>query len=219
MAICGCTNGKGIITFDLRKQQPAHFSLNVHASLIKDIIYLNRSWPYGDNLHSTVVSLSHEGVCKVTTVDNRELDAFDVKHRSNCVAATPDEYCMYAQEGFESMLMIGGDCLTEYLPPPRGLKSRPYNHGPNDKPIHKLKYTSNGHLLYAIASGGQVRRYRRIGREHRLLGEVYSHNDEVSDMDISPNDEYIVTASRDGSIGLLCLGAPSFGWTGFMELA
>jgi WD40 repeat protein len=219
MAICGCTNGKGIITFDLRKQQPAHFALNVHASLIKDIIYLNSSWPYGDNHQATVVSLSCDGVCKIRTVDDRVLDVFDVKHRSSCVAATPDDYCMYAQEGFESMLMIGGDCLSEYLPAPLGLKSRLYDHGPNDKPIYKLKYTSNGHLLYAIASGGQVRRYRRIGREHQLLGEVYSHNDEVSDMDISPNDEYIVTASRDGNVGLLCLGAPSFGWTGFMELA
>lgn len=222
MAICCSSNGKGLITFDLRKQQPTHFALNVHASLIKDIIYLDRSWPYGDNQQSKVVSLSADGLCKVRTIDDRVLDVFDVKHRSNCVTATPDEYCMYAQEGFESILMVGGeDCLTKILPAPAGMKSRLYTHGPSNlqTPIYRLKYTSNGHLLYAISVEGQVIRYRRLGRDHELLGLVYSHNDEVLDMDISPNDEYIVTASRDGNVGLLCLGAPSFGWTGFMEIA
>uniref|UniRef100_A0A6G1SEC0 Uncharacterized protein n=1 Tax=Aceria tosichella TaxID=561515 RepID=A0A6G1SEC0_9ACAR len=220
MAICVNTNGKGIILLDMREQQPAKFSLDLHSTLIKDIMYLNRSWPYGDNNQPKVVSLSSDGVCKILTIDGITMAHFDVKHRSTCVAATPDEYRMYNQEGFESMLMIGGECLSEYHPAPLGWKgSRLYSHGPNDKPIYKLKYTSNGHILYAIASGGQLRRYRRIGRQHQLLGEVYSHNDEVSDMDISPNDEYIVTASRDGNVGLMCLGAPSFGWTGFMELA
>lgn len=219
MAICGCTNGKGLITFDLRKPQPAHFALNVHSSLIRDIIYLDRSWPYGDNHQGSVVSLSADGVCKVRTIDDRVLDVFDVKHRSNCVTATPDVYSMYAPEGFESIMMVGGDCLSEYMPAPRGKESRLYPLGPNDKPIYKLNYTSNGHLLYAISSGGQVRRYRRKGKRHLLLGGVYTHNDDVIDMDISPNDEYLVTASRDGTVGLLCLGAPSFGWSGFMEHA
>lgn len=219
MAICSCPNGKGLITFDLRKQAPAHFALNVHSTLIKDIIYLDRSWPYGESHQGTVVSLSSDGVCKVRTIDDRVLDVFDVKHRSNCVTATPDAYSMYAQEGFESIMMIGGDCLSEYMPAPRGKKSKLFTHGANEYPISKLKYTSNGYLLYAISSCGQVKRYRRLGRDHQMLGEVYSHDDEVLDMDISPNDEYIVTASRDGTIGLMCLGAPSYGWTGYMEHA
>lgn len=218
MAICGCTNGKGLITFDLRKQQPAHFALNVHSSLIRDIIYLDQSWPFGESHQSTVVSLSLDGVCKIRTVDDHVLQVFDVKHRSNCITATPNVYSMSDQEGFESIMMIGGDCLSRYRPASHD-SYRLHTYAPNEKPIHKLKYTSNGHLLYAISSGGQVRRYRRIGNEHLLLGEVYSHNDEVLDMDISPNDEYIVTASRDGHVGLLCLGAPSFGWTGYMQLA
>lgn len=224
MAICGCTNGKGLITFDLRKQQPAHFALDVHSTVIRDIIYLDQSWPFGDSRQGTVVSLSLDGVCKVSTVtgDGQVLHVFDVKHRSNCVTATPDVYSMSNQEGFESLMMIGGDCLSRYMPRPSGQDyargNGLFTYAPNE-PIHKLKYSSNGHLLYASSSGGQVRRYRRIGSEHVLLGQVYSHDDEVLDMDISPNDEYIVTASRNGHVGLLCLGAPSFGWTGYMELA
>lgn len=218
MAICGCTNGKGLITFDLRKQQPAHFALNVHSSLIRDIIYLDQSWPFGDSHQSTVVSLSSDGVCKIRTVDDHVLQVFDVKHRANCVTATPSVYSMSNEEDFESIMMIGGDYLSRYRPlaTPR---EKLFTSRPNDRPIHKLKYTSNGHLLYAISSGGRVKRFRRIGVDHLWLGDLYSHNDEVLDMDLSPNDEYIVTASRDGHVGLMNLGAPSHGWTGYMQLA
>lgn len=218
LAICGCTNGKGLITFDLRKPSPAHFALNVHSSLIRDIIYLDASWPFAGNRQGTVVSLSLDGICKIRT-DERELHVLDVKHRSNCVTATPDVYSRSNEEGFESIMMIGGDSLSAYLPGNGSEPPRLLNYGPNERPIHKFKYTSNGHLLYAISSGGQVRRYRRLGSRHHLLGEVYSHNDEIIDMDISPNDEYLVTASKDGSVGLLCLGAPSYGWTGFVQIA
>lgn len=218
LAICGCTNGKGLITFDLRKPSPAHFALNVHSSLIRDIIYLDASWPFAGNRQGTVVSLSLDGICKIRT-DERELHVLDVKHRSNCVTATPDVYSRSNEEGFESIMMIGGDSLSAYLPGNGSEPPRLLNYGPNERPIHKFKYTSNGHLLYAISSGGQVRRYRRLGSRHHLLGEVYAHNDEIIDMDISPNDEYLVTASKDGSVGLLCLGAPSYGWTGFVQIA
>lgn len=219
MAICSCPNGKGLITFDLRKQTPAHFALNIHSSVIKDIFYLNKDWPFTLDHQETVVSLSSDGVCKIRTFDDRTFGIFDVKHQSNCVTATPGVYVWDLQDAYKSMLVVGGHGLSEYI----------YNlHPDQESEIHtqrsgfsivKLKYTSNGYLLYAISSGGQVRRYRRLENDHELLGVVYSHDDEILDMDISPNDEYIVTASRDGSVGLMCLGAPSYGWTGYMEHA
>lgn len=218
LAICGCTNGKGLITFDLRKPQPAHFAANVHSTLIRDITYLDGSWPFAGNPEGTVVSLSEDGICKIRT-DERELHVLDVKFPANCVTVTPDVYSNSKVEGFESIMMIGGNNLSAYLPGNAGAAPRLLNYGPNERSIHKLKYTSNGHLLYAISKGGQVIRYRRLGSKHHPLGEVYSHNDEIIDMDISPNDEYLVTASRDGSVGVLCLGAPSYGWTGFMQIA
>lgn len=219
LATCGCTNGKGLVTFDLRKQQPAHFALNVHSSLIRDIIYLDQSWPFGSRDQSSIVSLSLDGVCKIRTIDHVELHSFEVKHRSSCLTATTNIYSAYEDSNSESILMIGGDNLTCYMPANLHQEPRLFTYGKNEKPIQKLKYTSNGHLLYAISSRGQVKRYRRMGTKHQFLGQVYSHNDEIIDMDISPNDEYIVTASRDGQVGLLCLGAPSYGWTGYMELA
>lgn len=245
LAICGCTNGKGLIAFDLRKQKPAHFASNIHSSLIKDVIYLDESWPFGDGHQGTIVSVSLDGVCKVRTMDDRELHVFDVKHQSNCLTATPDVYSPASRltnppdyydeigDSFESIMMIGGNNLSAYIPGNKVVEPRLLNYGSmnerdEDEVINKLKYTSNGHLLYAITntrtfhgqmSGGLVKRYRRFGNGHNYLGEVYSHNDEIMDMDLSPNDEYIVTGSRDGHVGLMCLGAPSFGWTGFMQLA
>lgn len=219
LAICGGTDGKGLINFDLRQTKPAGFAHNVHSSIIQDIIYLDESWPFGDRHQGTVVSLSIDGVCKIRTIDDREIHVLDVKHRSNCVTATPDVYSISNEEGFESIMMIGGDNLSSYLPGHRGREPRLLTYGQNERRLHKLKYSSNGHLLYATSTGGQVIRYRRMGNGHHYLGEVYSHDDEILDMDISPNDEYIVTASRDGYVGLLCLGTPSHGWTGFMQLA
>lgn len=220
LAICGCTKGKGLITFDLRKPRPAHFALDVHSSLIKDIIYLDESWPFGDRHQGNIVSLSLDGICKIRTLDDREIHVLDVKHLSNCVTATPNIYSTSDEEGFENIMMIGGDNLSGYVPAYRGQDPQMLTYGLNgERPVYKLKYTSNGHILYAISSGGQVRRYQRFGARHNFLGTVYSHNDEAVDMDISPNDEYIVSGAKDGHIGLLCLGAPSYGWTGFMQLA
>lgn len=218
LATSVCSNGSGLVTFDLRKPEALKTLKNLHSSLIRDIIYLDESWPFAGNHHGTVVSLSHDGICKIRT-DERELHCIDVKHRSNCVTVTPDVYSFSDEEGFESIMMIGGDNLSAYMPGNGSVAPRLLNFGPNDRPIHKLKYTSNGHLLYAITSGGRVRRYRRQGTRHQLLNEVYRHSDEIIDMDISPNDEYLVTASKDGTVGLLCLGAPSYGWTGFMQIA
>lgn len=219
IAVCACTNGKGLTIFDLRRNQPAHFSMDIHSTLITDVIYLDESWPFGANRNGSVVSLSSDGVCKIMTLDDRVLQEFDVKHRSNCLTATPDVYSVADEHGFESNLMIGGDLLSTYLPGNQNQPPRLFTYGYHEKTIQKLKYTSNEHLLYAITTKGQVRRYKRMGDKHHYLGEVYSHEDDCLDMDISPNDEYIATASQNGSVGLMCLGAPSHGWTDYMELA
>jgi hypothetical protein len=112
-------------------------------------------------------------------------------------------------------MMIGGDFISGYKPE-CGLverqKEMPHN------PIWKLRYTSNGSLLYAACDGGKIRRYRRYPRHHQYVGDVFSHKADVYDMDISPYDEFLVTASRDKLVGVLCLGPPNHGWTGCYEL-
>lgn len=232
MAICSCTNGKGLITFDLRQQKPAHTALNVHSSVIKDIMYLDSSWPYGER-DGTVVSLGADGTCKIRTIDDRVLDVIVSKSAANCMAATHSNCFLFVNGsyhnscgdgGLDSRIVIGGNDLIEYLPPMKGRRGEITANRANCPPyynesFYKLKYTSSGHLLYSVSNGGRVTRYQRCSTFHDMLGVVYTHEEEILDMDISANDEYIVTASRNGTVGLLCLGAPSFGWTGYMELA
>lgn len=214
LAVCACTNGKGLVFFDLRKQQPIRFSLGTHSSVIRDIIYLDDSWPFGSQ--TTFVSVSLDGICKIRTLDDKQLHCMDVKHRSNCLAATSDNYSMLDDHGLKSLMMIGGDNLTGYL---AGTDQRLITFSPCERPIQKLRYTSNGHFLFTASSEGQVSRYRAIDEDLQFINHLYSHKDDIIDMDISPTDEFIVTSSRDGTVGLQCLGVPSYGWTGFMQLA
>lgn len=74
--------------------------------------------------------------------------------------------------------------------------------------ISQMKYGMNGGILYATTQNtNSVVRFRRNPpSEHRIIGELYSHKLEVYDLDISPYDEYIVSASRDKSVGVMCLG-------------
>jgi hypothetical protein len=83
----------------------------------------------------------------------------------------------------------------------------------------RLKYTSSGGILYAATNTGIVKRFRRYpDGEHVFLGDVMEHEGPVYDMDVSPYDEYVVTASKDKHVGLLCLGSPNHGCTGRFEL-
>lgn len=215
LAVCGCTNGKGLITFDLRKQQPYNFALNVHSTVIKDIVYFDESWPF--SRQESILSLGSDGVCKIRLgFDDKHIPIFDLRNRSNCICPTPESYCDNKLNGlYRSMVLIGGDNLYGYTP---GSGHERLNFGHFDKPIQRMKFTSNGHFLY-IATGEKVQRWQRIDRELRFLNEVYSHKDDIVDMDISQTDEYIITASKDGTVGLVYLGEPSHGWTAHMELA
>lgn len=62
------------------------------------------------------MSLSADGVCKVTTLDGKGLHCFEVGHAANSIVATPETYSTERQNGFNSMLMIGGDCISGYRP-------------------------------------------------------------------------------------------------------
>ena len=82
----------------------------------------------------------------------------------------------------------------------------------------KMKYTLNGGLLYAISEDYQIKKLRRYPNEHRIVSDVLTHNNEICDMDISPYDEFLVTASRDKTVGVLYLGPPNRGWTSCCQL-
>lgn len=200
-------NGKGLVTIDLRLGSPAFFSMNVHSTVIKDIVFLREDWPIGPSGENTIVTLSRDGVCKFTNMEGLEISQIDVKHRSYCLAPTPENFTSSQQEQSESHLLIGGDKLSCYRPAKRNKEALLINSGFNRKPMSKIRYLTNCYLFYTISCDEVVRLYKRRGHRHEFIGDVYTHKDEITDFDISPLDEYIVTCSRDGQVGVLRLSS------------
>lgn len=211
---CSCVNGKGLTLFDLRMQLPLDFLYDIHSGIIRDVMFLDGSWPWCGG-ESALASVGEDGMCKVTTLDGRCLHAFQTDQSQHSVTATPEMYNGALDDGFPSVLMFGGEQLSAYVPDAGIKETISVN---REAPIWKLRYTSHGSLLYAACEGGAVHRYRRWPDRHEHLGLVYRHRGEVADMDISPYDEYLITASKDRSVGVLQLGGPNHGPSEYSEL-
>lgn len=316
---------------------PLHFLCDLHSSdLIRDIAVLDSSWPFVPRNTHAVATITVDGNCKITTLDGNILYNFEIGHKTNSLAATPERFDSNASSGYRSSITFAGDFMSIYLPElcasPSSEKVQPTRtqpgharlsslipdyhlnrhihlrlnqlssnsltaaanslsstisiHPPIHASIHShqhpiqsahsvsihshpphsghhnhlissslsaangvaliaqqnrrvsglinslntttlqnrislLKYGSNGGLLYAASNSSQnycVQRFRRYPNDHRLLGELYSHKAEIYDVDISAWDEYIVTASKDKSVGIKCLGSPNHDTTNVWEL-
>ncbi|CAG0892186.1 unnamed protein product [Darwinula stevensoni] len=215
MAVTVCVNGKGITLFDLRMPLPLDFMYDLHDAPIRDLLFLHSSWPWSPGIQGSLMSASTNGQVKISSLDGRLLHSFNVDHKINSICPTPEVYGSSADDGFFSHIMCAGEQVTSYVPEV-GLQEQLHDFKENQ--VWKLRYTSNGSLLYAACENGAVRRYRRYPHHHTFLGAVFTHRGEVQDLDISPFDEYLVTASRDRSVGILHLGAPKHGWTEYCEL-
>ena len=308
LAVTTYTNGKGIFLVDLREPIPfEHFDL--HNSNICDIMFLNNSWPFGSK-STSIATLTYDGICKISTIDGKILQCFEVGHKTTTLDKTPEPFNLMSNNGYRSSITLGGDSLSSYTPEPisnaheklfntrtlnltttsnsanNSLSSnlvipdinylsqfsnhfrlnqlssttshlttvpssnntfhsslsnhhsnrthnialfaqcnRRINSLINTKPlennIFQLKYGSNGGILYTTTNSNAkycVQNYRRFPNDHRLLGELYSHKSDIYDFDISRWDEFIITASRDKSVGVMCLGSPNHGSTSVMNI-
>ncbi|KAK3919579.1 Autophagy-related protein 16 [Frankliniella fusca] len=215
MAVVVGANGKGLTLLDLRMPLPLDFVYDLHGSIIRDIVFLHSSWPWARGQSGSILTAGGDGTCKVSTIDGRGLHQFHANHQVNTICPTPEPFNQGAEDGFYSLIMSGGDMVSSYVPH-TGIQEHLKEHKENA--VWKLRYTSNGSLLYSVCEGGVLRRYRRYPDHHEYLGEVFRHKDDIQDMDISPYDEYLITASKDRSVGVLRLGAPNHGWTEYSEL-
>lgn len=314
LAVCSCANGKGLTLFDLRMPLPFDFVFDLHDNVIRDIVFLNQSWPFVSPHQCALATVSDDGTCKINTLDGRVLHCFDIGHVTNTLACSPGPFVMNEQSGFPSVMMLAGDQLSEYTPhshssqsnkftldsPPVQLppsvqnlsrssyassslytslqnmtnhininlnlhlqpfQSRAFHsnlssaqssmmnsptlasfepHRPrypfasNLQPVScnncvtksillgasmtKMKYTSNGGMLYAACDNFTVKKIRRYPNEHRIVGTVLTHKSDICDLDISPFDEFLVTASKDKTVGVMYLGPPNHGWTSYCQL-
>lgn len=221
VAVCVCVNGKGMTIFDLRMPLPLDFLYDVHGSLIRDCQFLHKSWPWVNGHQNAILSASVDGVCKVSTLDGRVLHCFETDHQINTSCITPETYNSSSEDGFPSLLLMGGDFISSYIPNVgihEKLKEPKMPCKMTMSQVWKLRYTSNGSQLFSVSEDGVLRRYRRHPDRHQYINDVFHHKSEVQDMDISPYDEYIITASKDRSVGILCLGSPNHGITEYSEL-
>ncbi|XP_071784135.1 uncharacterized protein [Asterias amurensis] len=211
--VCTCVNGKGLAVFDLRMSIPRLYIYDLHSDIIRDVTFLGDSWPWCSG-ETTFVTASVDGHGKVVTLDGRTLLDISAGTVLQCVDPTPGPYNAMEEDGFCSVVMLGGGEVCAYLPH-AGVQETLKQSG--EDAIWKLKYTSNGSMLYTACEKGVIRRYRRYPDRHEYLGEVFRHKADVQDMDISPYDEYLVTASKDRSVGIIKLGLPNHGCTEYGE--
>ncbi|XP_074645696.1 uncharacterized protein LOC141901984 [Tubulanus polymorphus] len=214
IAVCCCVNGKGLTLFDFRMPLPLDFINDVHTDNIRDVTFLHETWPWGDR-GRILLTAGADGMCKVLTFDGKIVHAIDAGHSLNSVCPTPEHYGSVQDDGFASLIMMGGSYACAYLPD-SGIQEKLKENG--DMPLWKIRYTSNGSMLYTACDRGVIRRYRRWPDYHEYLGDVYTHKADVEDMDISPYDEYLVTASKDRSVGVMRLGSPNHGVSEYGEL-
>lgn len=214
IAACCCVNGRGLSIFDLRMPLPLDFIYDLHNNVIRDVMFLHESWPWckGQN---ALLSVAIDGTAKVSTIDGRTLQSTEIGSMLNTAAPTPEPFGSMADDGFYSLIMFGGEFLTSFVPEV-GIQERMREHGKD--PLWKIKYTSNGSTLFTACDGGVIRKYRRFPDHHEFVEDLFCHSDDVEDIDISPYDEYLVTASKDHSVGVFKLGPPSHGVTEYGEI-
>ncbi|KAK2186169.1 hypothetical protein NP493_212g06000 [Ridgeia piscesae] len=214
MVVCSYVNGKGLTLFDLRMPIPLDFLYDVHDGTIHDIIFLQESWPWGHGERS-MVTVGSDGLCKVSTLDGRRLHVIEGEQPLNSVAATPEVYNSSRDDGFTSLLTLGGSTVASYAPD-TGLRETLTEN--KSAAILKLRYSTHGSILYTVCECGVLRRYRRWPDRHVYLNDALHHKSDIEDFDISPYDEYLVTASKDRTIGVVHLGGPNHGTSEYSEL-
>jgi len=294
LAVSPSISNRGLTLYDTRMPLVYEFMCDLFVSDIRDIIFFDSSWPFVPKNSQGIASITKDGQCSIVSVTGKVLNQFEVGHRTNTIARTPESFDQMTKAGFKSTIMIAGDhSLSSYTPEQASYEnmnkifSRTFglvNHSslstnfgiqeylshlhfglnvsPNsasntfqstisnsssinsnrqqllasnssrrsssliktmhsEKEISQLKYGSNGGLLYSTSNSPQsycVQKYRRYPNEHRLIAELYSHKSEIYDFDISPYDEFLVTASRDRTVGVMLLGSPNRGTTSTSEL-
>ncbi|XP_050692880.1 uncharacterized protein LOC126983809 [Eriocheir sinensis] len=212
LAACPAVNGRGITLLDLRMPLPLDFIYDIHEDTIHDLLFLDGSWPWGSG-KAVLLSGSGTGEVKVTGLDGRPVCSFSTHAPVTLLHPSPDKFNTNTAllNGYPSVMLVSsGEGLVCW-----GVGRKPWKWEADrihPARVSRMKYTESGGILYT-AQGPSVHRHRRYPDHHQPLGQVYSHSAPILDLDLSPHNEYLITASQDSSIGLLHLGAPNHGWT------
>ena len=88
-------------------------------------------------------------------------------------------------------------------------------------PVWRMRYTASGNHLFAGLDSGRVCRFERAASgEHTPAGQLLVHeNADIEDIDISITNDYLVTASRDHTVGVVRIGEPRWGSAGTWQMS
>ncbi|XP_076068309.1 uncharacterized protein LOC143040770 isoform X3 [Oratosquilla oratoria] len=151
MVACVTVNGKGITLFDLRMPLPLDFIYDIHNGIIRDVVFLDGSWPWGGPGEATILTGSSEGLMKVFALGGRALHTFTPPHPVSCIAPSPEKYGATRGQGFHSVIVAGGDLISSYSPEASIGSEEVLK--PNGGSVWRLRYTKSGSVLYACGEG------------------------------------------------------------------
>jgi len=147
-----------------------------------------------------------------------------VGHSLNTIALTPESFQTYSHENYSSLITCGGNHISSFssMPLLNDQSSQTFFEcdtiKENDSsPIWKIRYNSTGGICFSSDDSGIIRKYRRINNRLQYLGVVYQHKGDVQDIDISPYDEYLISGSKDKTVGLITIGSPNHGTSEYYE--
>ncbi|GAM18852.1 hypothetical protein SAMD00019534_020270 [Acytostelium subglobosum LB1] len=231
--------GRGIAFLDLRAASIVNNMEDIHEAQINDIVLLDSAWAREVGAASgnmpAILTASSDSTCRVSTrhyyahalivptdtittrpqiVDTRSQVLKKFEHRTQVfsVAHTPEAPSITSN----SCIAIGSDKLNVY--PLQGQLPVYSSNFPTCKYVSRLNYSRSGRALFCATNDGHLRMYNRINGGYDLKGIVYKHSKDIQDMAISRNDEYIITASSDFSVGLIRMGDPISGPTEVGEI-
>ncbi|KAB7506280.1 hypothetical protein Anas_05794 [Armadillidium nasatum] len=216
LVACVTVNGKGITLFDLRMPLPLDFLVDLYDSSIGDLMFLDKSWPWGSGQVSLLSGGGDHNV-KITNFGGTTQLSLNTGMSVSALAYSPGRFGASNCRGYKSVILAAGDFISCHEPSLEEVKPSECFKNING-PVLRAKYSCSGGLLYTASERGSICRFRRYPDRHEALEELYSHDGPVTDFDISSYGEYIVSASLDGFIGLYSLGGPSHGNTQCWEL-
>lgn len=81
----------------------------LHESQIRDVCFLNGSWPWARGHQTSILTAGYEGSIKICTLDGRVLHSFHAGHCVNTVCPTPETFNHCAEDGFYSKSIFKND--------------------------------------------------------------------------------------------------------------
>lgn len=133
----------------------------------------------------------------------------------NSITITPEPYDASPFDFQSSFVGCGNEVVSFRLSPNGLLEDRNVimaQTPDNGRPLWRVKYTSDGVNMFVACDNGRLKWFKRAKNgAHELFLDSQKHLDDIEDISISCDDQYIAMASQDRTVGLMRIGTPTCG--------